>query len=362
LDRATIAVYDRIAPAYAARRRPVRSDDASEFAARIPEGVWRADLGSGTGRYTRFLGSPVLALDASFGMLALAACWARVQADVEALPLRRGGLGGVWANQCYQHVPRARLPLALARLHDALCVGAPVRLSLAVPTADDFPGRLFEEWSPEDLARVVEGAGFTVSSAVPGSSVSSASSEPSAPSAPEPSAPSAPDVVEATRALTLPDIVGPDMRVLVCGLNPSVYAAERGIAFARPGNRFWPAALAAGLVGRDRDPWDALVSHGVGFTDLVKRATPQAATLRRDEYRAGVERVAWVAAFLRPRVVCIVGLAGWRAAVDRTAVAGPQSSQLGGVPVYLMPNPSGLNAHATVASLANHLRTAVEMA
>jgi TDG/mug DNA glycosylase family protein len=152
------------------------------------------------------------------------------------------------------------------------------------------------------------------------------------------------------------------MRVLICGLNPSVYSAERGIGFARPGNRFWPAALAAGLVGRDRDPWDALMSHGVGFTDLVKRATPQAAALGAGEYRAGVERVGWVAAFLRPRVVCLVGLAGWRAALDRTAVAGPQSARLGGVPVYLMPNPSGLNAHATVASLADHLRAALAMA
>jgi len=258
---------------------------------------------------------------------------ARVQADVEALPLRRGALAGAWANQVYQHVPRERLPLALARLHDALCVGAPVRLSVGVPSPseDDFPGRLFESWPAADLARVVEGAGFLARSVASG-------------------------VVEATRARTLPDIVGPRMRVLVCGLNPSVYAADRGVGFARPGNRFWPAALRAGLVTRDRDPWHALSAHGVGFTDLVKRATPTAASLAVHEYRTGVDRVAWVAAFLRPRVVCVVGLTGWRSVVDRKAVPGPQSAELGGCPVYVMPNPSGINAHATVESLSSHLR------
>jgi len=339
LDVPTIEVYDRIAAAYAARRRPALAAEASSFGEQVPAGSWRADLGSGTGRYTGLLGSPVLALDASWPMLALAASGARVQGDVEAPPLRRGALGGAWANQCYQHVRREHLPLALARLHDALRVGEPLWLSFAVPTEDDFPGRLFERWSRPDLVRVLEGAGFVVSAS-----------------------PSRPDVIVATRALTLPDIVRPGMRVLVCGLNPSVYSAERGVAFARPGNRFWPAALAAGLVGRDRDPWDALASHGVGFTDLVKRATPQAAVLRAEEYRAGVERVGWMAAFLQPRVVCIVGLAGWRAAVDRAAVAGPQPSGLGGAPVYLMPNPSGLNAHATVESLAAHLRAAAAIA
>ena len=84
--------------------------------------------------------------------------------------------------------------------------------------------------------------------------------------------------------------MGPSLRVLVVGLNPSVYAAERGVGFARPGNRFWPAAIAAGLVTSDRDPWAAF-DAGVGFTDLVKRATPRADELSAAEYRAGAERV-----------------------------------------------------------------------
>ena len=166
----------------------------------------------------------------------------------------------------------------------------------------------------------------------------------------------------ATRARTLPDTVGAGMRLLVCGLNPSVYAADAGVGFARPGNRFWPAALAAGIVTTDRSPDRALADHGVGMTDLVKRATPRADALTADEYRAGVERVRRLVAWLRPGAVCFVGLAGWRAAVDRKAVAGVQTADLGGVPVYVMPSTSGLNARVPPAALADHLRAAAHLA
>ena len=163
------------------------------------------------------------------------------------------------------------------------------------------------------------------------------------------------------RARTLPDVVGPRMRVLVCGLNPSLNAADAGVGFARPGNRFWPAAIAAGLVSVDRDPWHALRQHGVGFTDLVKRATVGAAELSSDEYRAGFARLERLAEWLQPAAVAFVGLAGWRAAVDRKAVAGPQERTVGGRPVYVMPSSSGLNAHSSVDDLAQHLRAALAM-
>ncbi len=319
---------------------PAVATTRSAFGARVPDGMWRADLGSGTGRYTPYLGSPVLALDASGAMLGLADSGIRVRADLEALPLRRGALGGAWANASYQHVPRLRLPLTLARLHDALAVGAPASIGFAVPGDDDFPGRLFESWDREDAVRLLQGAGFDVEH------VATAGDSP---------------VLTAVRARTLPDLVGPGMRMIVCGLNPSLYAADRGVGFARPGNRFWPAALAAGLVSRDRDPWHALAVHGVGFTDLVKRATVRADELTVDEYRDGVRRVTWLVGLLQPAVLCVVGLAGWRAAVDRRAAVGPQPDGLGGVPVYLMPNPSGLNARATVVSLAAHLEAALLM-
>ena len=160
------------------------------------------------------------------------------------------------------------------------------------------------------------------------------------------------------RLRTLPDHVGAGMRLLVCGLNPSLYAADHGVNFARPGNRFWPAMLAAGLVTIDRDPKHARREHGIGMTDLVKRATVAAAELSREEFVAGVARVERLCAWLRPSALCIVGLAGWRVAVDRRATVGWQARDLGGVPVYVMPNTSGLNASTQHDGFVAHLRTA----
>lgn len=169
------------------------------------------------------------------------------------------------------------------------------------------------------------------------------------------------DAVAATvrRLHTLPDWVGPDMTALVIGLNPSPASAEGGVAFARPGNRFWPAALGAGLVSVDRDPVHALVQDGVGFTDLVKRTTRSAAELTAEDYRAGMARLERLAAWLRPERSIVVGLTGWRAARDRHAVAGWQPTGLGGRPVYLMPNTSGLNAHTTLEGFVDHFAAAL---
>jgi len=168
--------------------------------------------------------------------------------------------------------------------------------------------------------------------------------------------------VRARRLRSLADTVGPGMRLLVCGLNPSIYSADVGVGYARPGNRFWPAAVEAGLVSRDRDPAHALDVHGVGITDLVKRATRTAAEVRPEEYGAGLARVKRLAAWLRPGAVCFVGLAGWRAAVDRRAVAGVQRGGIGGVPAYVMPSTSGVNASSTRAVLVEHLRAAAACA
>jgi TDG/mug DNA glycosylase family protein len=151
------------------------------------------------------------------------------------------------------------------------------------------------------------------------------------------------------------------MRLLVCGLNPSVYAADFGVGYARPGNRFWPGARAAGIIERDRDPVDALVHHGIGMTDLVKRATTGASALSAAEYRDGAARVERLAHWLRPGAVCFVGLAGWRAAVDRNAAPGEQVAGFGGVPAYVMPSTSGANAHARLDDLADHLRAAAAL-
>lgn len=160
------------------------------------------------------------------------------------------------------------------------------------------------------------------------------------------------------RQRTLADTVGPGLRMLMVGLNPSLYAADAGVGFARPGNRFWPAALAAGIVSVDRDPLDAFERHGIGMTDLVKRATVAADELSSTEYVEGVARLERLCGWLRPAVVCVAGLTGWRAAVDRRAGRGWQPAGLAGVPVYVMPNPSGLNARVPVAELATDLATA----
>lgn len=358
----TLAVYARRAREWRDRRRgPGRLDDATALGRRAAAlGVGPvADLGCGPGWHTAALGpergAPAIAVDAVAEMLDLVGEVAptahRVRADLSALPLRRGALGGAWAAKSYVHLPRSSVPLALAELHRSLAVGAPVELEVFAGddehvafATDDFPGRWFSRWPAGLLGHVVVGAGFELEHLGP--------------------SPERDDhlVVRATRARTLPDTVGPGMRVLVCGLNPSVYAADAGVGFARPGNRFWPAALAAGLVSRDRDPWHALRHHAVGMTDLVKRATPRADALTPGEYAAGLERLDAICAWLRPGAVCLVGLAGWRAAVDRRAAPGPQEHDLGGRPVYVMPSTSGLNAHARLDDLVDHLRAAAVLA
>ena len=164
-------------------------------------------------------------------------------------------------------------------------------------------------------------------------------------------------VVQGTRARTLPDFVGADMRILVCGLNPSLVAADAGFGFAGATNRFWPAAVASGLVSIPRRPFGAL-AEGVGMTDLVKRATPRASEVSRQEYRQGAARVRRLVEWLRPGLVLFVGLEGWRAAVARGAQPGLQPERFGGVPAYVMPSTSGLNARTTMADLVAHMEAA----
>jgi TDG/mug DNA glycosylase family protein len=163
----------------------------------------------------------------------------------------------------------------------------------------------------------------------------------------------------ARRIRTLPDTVGPRMRMLICGLNPSLVAADAGFGFAGATNRFWPAAIQAGLVSEVRDPLHALQVDGIGMTDLVKRATKGTKELSADEYRAGAERVERLVHWLRPPVVLFVGLEGWRAAIDRHAQPGYQPSPFGGVRAYVMPSTSGLNAHAQLPDLVGHIRAAL---
>ncbi len=352
VDDATVRVYEARAKDWEAHRPAGRAEVATAFAARMADGAPRIDIGSGPGVYAPSLGRPLLALDATEAMVRRTHqlypdVWA-VRADLAAVPVRRGALHGAWARASYLHIPRADLPLALRELHRVLAVGAPVHLELlrgtyeghALPD-DSFPGRFFATWEPDALGDVVRGAGFDIDHLAMHEEWI---------------------VIDATRARTLGDSVGPGMRVLLVGLNPSLFSADVGLGFARPGNRFWPAALASGILTRDRDVDHALRAHRVGMTDLVKRATVGAAELSTAEYRDGRERLERLVAWLRPNAVCVIGLAGWRAAVDRRAVTGPQDVRLGGRPVYLMPNTSGLNARVTVAEFAQHFRDAAALA
>jgi TDG/mug DNA glycosylase family protein len=361
MDRRTVDVYEREAVEYGERRRAYGAERADAFAAALPAGGVRMDLGAGPGHHLPHLGAPVVAADPAVAMVAEARRrhpgTPGVVCEAGALPVRFGSLAGVWASKSLQHVPRAELPMVLAGLHRALAVGGALDATVfrgegadRSGADDDFPGRLFTWWQPGPLADLLVGAGFTMSGADEGVRVSSGNR-------PHPRL-----TVRATRARSLPDTVGAGMRLLVCGLNPSVYAADAGICFARPGNRFWPAALAAGLATVDRSPDRALADHGTGMTDLVKRATPRADALTAAEYREGLARVERLVSWLRPGAVCFVGLAGWRAAVDRRAAAGAQPGDLGGVPVYVMPSTSGLNASCGLSELTEHLRAAAALA
>ena len=207
------------------------------------------------------------------------------------------------------------VPLWLARLHRSLPVDAEVRISIS--------GSL-----PVPKTDLIEGAGFLFG---------------------EPNA---------TRLESIPDTVGPNMKMLVCGLNPGTFSASEGISFARPGNRFWPAALDIGLVTKDREPDHALLLDRVGFTDLAKRTTNRAGEISRAEYRSGAARIERLVGWLQPSVFVMVGVTGWRHAINPKATVGWQSEPLGGRPVYLMPNTSGLNAHETLESLTAHLKKA----
>lgn len=165
----------------------------------------------------------------------------------------------------------------------------------------------------------------------------------------------------AARNTTLPDLLGPDLRLLICGINPSLWAAATQAHFARPGNRFWPALHDAGLTGRlvdcsagmSAEDREHVLGRGLGITNLVRRATARADELDPAEFVAGRERLAELVAELRPAVVAVAGVTAYRHAfADPGAALGRQDRELAGAQLWALPSPSGLNAHASRASLA----------
>jgi double-stranded uracil-DNA glycosylase len=162
------------------------------------------------------------------------------------------------------------------------------------------------------------------------------------------------DLAAAT-ALTLPDVIGPSLRVLFSGINPGLYSAATGHHFARPGNRFWPALHQGGFTDRQfrPDEQDLLPSLGLGITNVVSRATARADELTATELHDGGEILVALVEQVRPRWLAVLGVTAYRTAFgQRQAAVGPQPGRLGDTRVWILPNPSGLNAHWSAGALA----------
>ncbi|HZI06437.1 MAG TPA: G/U mismatch-specific DNA glycosylase [Archangium sp.] len=164
----------------------------------------------------------------------------------------------------------------------------------------------------------------------------------------------------------MPDLIAPGLKVLFCGINPSVYSAVVGYHFARPGNRFWPAMHASGFTERLLAPseQEELLALGYGITNVVDRATVSADVLTAEEFAEGGRRLEAKVRRYRPRCLAVLGIGAWRTAFGHPkASLGAQPQTLGGARVWVLPNPSGLNAHyrpGDLARLFRELRLAVE--
>ncbi|MEU8651785.1 G/U mismatch-specific DNA glycosylase [Streptomyces sp. NPDC048737] len=172
--------------------------------------------------------------------------------------------------------------------------------------------------------------------------------------------------LEAARDRLVPDVVAGGLRVLFCGINPGLMSAATGHHFARPGNRFWPVLHLSGFTPRLLKPAEQreLLSYGLGITNVVARASARADELTAEEYREGGRLLREKVLRLEPRLLAVVGVTAYRVAFDdRTAKVGPQERTIGDTRVWVLPNPSGLNAHWTTSTMAQEyarLRVAAE--
>ena len=159
----------------------------------------------------------------------------------------------------------------------------------------------------------------------------------------------------AARGGTLRDLVRPGLKVVFCGINPSLYSVAVGHHFARPGNRFWGAIHLAGFTERRLSPQEdaELLYYGYGLTNMVPRGTATAAELTASEYIAGGKKLAAKLRRYRPQWLAVLGVEAFRRAFERPAAGiGPQPDKIGTTRVWVLPNPSGLNAHYQLAELA----------
>jgi len=165
---------------------------------------------------------------------------------------------------------------------------------------------------------------------------------------------------------TVPDVIAHDLRVLFCGINPGLYTAAVGHHFARPGNRFWPALHRSGFTASRLSPFDEdqLLLTGVGITNVVARATATAAELTKGDFIEGGRKLRAKVRRYRPRILAVLGVGAYREAFGHPkAVIGPQEELIHQTQVWVMPNPSGLNANYQLEALTGlfeKLRTASE--
>jgi TDG/mug DNA glycosylase family protein len=172
--------------------------------------------------------------------------------------------------------------------------------------------------------------------------------------------------LDAATGRSMPDVIGPRLWVLFCGINPSLYSVVVGYHFARPGNRFWPTLHAAGITPRRLQPVEhgELLTRGYGITNVVDRATATADMLDDAELREGAKSLEAKVRRYRPRFLAVLGVSAYRTAFGRPkARPGLQPEVIGPTRLWVLPNPSGLNAHYQLADLARlfaELRRAVE--
>ena len=163
----------------------------------------------------------------------------------------------------------------------------------------------------------------------------------------------------AAKNKTLPDVIAPGLRVLFCGINPGLYTAAIGHDFGRPGNRFWPALLAGGFTTRLLSPYEEqeLLPAGLGITNVVNRATAAADELSAEEIVAGAKLLEAKVERYAPTILAILGVGAYRVGFRRPkATMGLQAEKIGATRLWVLPNPSGLNAHYQAAQLGKLFR------
>jgi TDG/mug DNA glycosylase family protein len=165
--------------------------------------------------------------------------------------------------------------------------------------------------------------------------------------------------LEAARGRAVPDVLARDLAVVFVGINPGLWSGAVGHHFARPGNRFWKALHRSGFTDRQLRPEDEaeLLGRGLGITNLAARTTATAGELTNDELRNGTRELDRRLAPLRPRFVAVLGIGAYRTAFQRPRAAlGPQDDRLGASRLWVLPNPSGLNAHYQLDALVERFR------